>query len=231
MATLSSKDWLRLHELVLDLHTAPDLDTLADRLLAGLRGLFPFEIGYVQNGRRGMRHIREAFFAVSAERHPHTDSDRRTGDGSALRRTVFFNEISRPLGVIHQLTIYLPLPDGGTLTCAAARGGRVNFSGRDRLVLQLVLPHLATAWRRALRVEERPDAARAPRTLCRLGLTPREADVLGWLSQGKTNADIALILAIRPATVKTYVEHILAKLGCETRTAAARAALEVMTPG
>jgi len=55
------------------------------------------------------------------------------------------------------------------------------------------------------------------------GLTAREAEVLDWIARGKTNCEIAIILDMQPATVKKHVEHILAKLGVETRTAAAMA--------
>ena len=64
--------------------------------------------------------------------------------------------------------------------------------------------------------------------LLRFGITRREAEVLGWVSQGKTNREIAVILNLSPLTVKLHVERILAKLGCETRTTAARMALEAM---
>ena len=52
-------------------------------------------------------------------------------------------------------------------------------------------------------------------------LTARELEVLTWLGRGKTNADIAAILGIRPATVGKHLEHIYPKLGVENRTAAA----------
>ncbi len=57
------------------------------------------------------------------------------------------------------------------------------------------------------------------------GLTPREAEVLEWVAAGKTNRDIALILAISPRTVTKHLERIFVKLGVETRTAAASRAL------
>ena len=57
------------------------------------------------------------------------------------------------------------------------------------------------------------------------GLTAREAEVLSWVARGKTNQEIAIILAMHTATVKKHVEHILEKLGVETRTAAAAVAL------
>jgi DNA-binding NarL/FixJ family response regulator len=54
-----------------------------------------------------------------------------------------------------------------------------------------------------------------------LGLTPREGEVLSWLSKGKTNRDIAQILGLSPRTVDKHLEQIYAKLGVENRTAAA----------
>jgi DNA-binding response OmpR family regulator/DNA-binding CsgD family transcriptional regulator len=57
-----------------------------------------------------------------------------------------------------------------------------------------------------------------------LGLTPREGEVLSWLSKGKTNRDIAQILGLSPRTVDKHLEQIYAKLGVENRTAAAAVA-------
>jgi DNA-binding CsgD family transcriptional regulator len=52
------------------------------------------------------------------------------------------------------------------------------------------------------------------------GLTAREQEVLFWLAHGKTNADIAAILGVAPATVGKHLERIYPKLGVENRTAA-----------
>lgn len=62
--------------------------------------------------------------------------------------------------------------------------------------------------------------------LRKIGLTPRECEVLGWVAHGKRDADIAMILGIAPKTVSKHVENILAKLHAENRTAAAHAARE-----
>jgi len=51
-------------------------------------------------------------------------------------------------------------------------------------------------------------------------LTRRELDVLEWVAKGKTNRDIGDILGMSPRTVNKHLEHIYAKLGVETRTAA-----------
>lgn len=53
----------------------------------------------------------------------------------------------------------------------------------------------------------------------------RECEVLYWVVKGRTNRDIGGILGGSPATVKKQLEHVFAKLGVETRTAAAGLAM------
>ena len=53
-------------------------------------------------------------------------------------------------------------------------------------------------------------------------LTSREESVLREVAQGRTNKEIAKALGIAEKTVSVHVSHILAKLGCRTRTQAAR---------
>ncbi len=79
-------------------------------------------------------------------------------------------------------------------------------------------------------VLEEPDSAPGPAALRTLGLTPREAEVLYWIAQGKSNPDIATILGSAVRTVHKHVEHIFQKLGLETRNAAMLAALEILRP-
>ncbi len=62
-----------------------------------------------------------------------------------------------------------------------------------------------------------------------LGLTPRVAETLLWIAQGKTNGDIAAILGNSESTVKKHVLEIFEKLGVETRGAAGLRALEVLS--
>jgi DNA-binding NarL/FixJ family response regulator len=69
----------------------------------------------------------------------------------------------------------------------------------------------------------------SPHPLETLGLTPREAEVLLWIAQGKGNGEIATILGATEHTVKKHVQHIFSKLGVESRNAAAMCALELLT--
>jgi DNA-binding NarL/FixJ family response regulator len=63
----------------------------------------------------------------------------------------------------------------------------------------------------------------------RLGLTAREAEVLLWVAQGKSNSDVAVVLGIAEKTVKTHLGSVFEKLGVEGRTAAALRALETLS--
>lgn len=60
-----------------------------------------------------------------------------------------------------------------------------------------------------------------------LHLTQREADVLLWISRGKTNREMAQILEISPRTINKHLEQVFKKLQVDNRTSAARIALEV----
>ena len=59
-----------------------------------------------------------------------------------------------------------------------------------------------------------------------LGLSPREAEVMHWVLEGKTTPEIAAILEITIHTANRHVEHILAKLGVENRQKAIVAVME-----
>lgn len=49
------------------------------------------------------------------------------------------------------------------------------------------------------------------------GLSPRELECLGWVSQGKSSTDIGAILGLSARTVDSYLEKAASKLGVRTR--------------
>jgi DNA-binding NarL/FixJ family response regulator len=97
---------------------------------------------------------------------------------------------------------------------------------------EIQIDHFALSTSRNLslmRIEHR-NGDRGPQALLALGLTAREAEVLYWITEGKTNPEIAIILDSSINTVKKHANNLFTKLGVETRTAAARAALQVLSP-
>ena len=61
-----------------------------------------------------------------------------------------------------------------------------------------------------------PDAAR----LARLGLTPRELEILGLIASGLSNREIGETLFVSENTVKTHASRLFDKLGARRRTQA-----------
>jgi len=51
-------------------------------------------------------------------------------------------------------------------------------------------------------------------------LSAREAEIMNWVTQGKTNDEIAMILGLSLNTVKTHLKRLFIKLGVENRTSA-----------
>jgi DNA-binding NarL/FixJ family response regulator len=74
----------------------------------------------------------------------------------------------------------------------------------------------------------RPDFSSAV-PLQKLGLTPREAEVLLWVAQGKSNLDIATILGTTENTVKKHLQNLFEKLGVDSRNAATVLALGALS--
>ena len=68
-----------------------------------------------------------------------------------------------------------------------------------------------------LGAETHDESNRLQKAVERSGLTQREREVLGFMLQRFTNAEIANELFIELPTVKTHVSNILAKLGLQSR--------------
>lgn len=59
-------------------------------------------------------------------------------------------------------------------------------------------------------------------------VTTREAEVLLWISKGKTNREIGTILSMSPRTVNKHLEQVFNKLDVDNRTSAAFSAFKVL---
>ena len=80
-----------------------------------------------------------------------------------------------------------------------------------------------------LRISETGEASKVDLLLKATDLTRREAEVLLWVSYGKTNRTVSEILGISPRTVNKHLEQVFRKLGVETRAAAAAIAVRVLS--
>lgn len=78
------------------------------------------------------------------------------------------------------------------------------------------------------RVTAEDEAGQVKALQDRFELTQREAEVLIWISKGKSNKDIGEILGLSPRTVNKHLEQIFVKQGVENRASAAVRAAEVI---
>jgi DNA-binding CsgD family transcriptional regulator len=114
---------------------------------------------------------------------------------------------------------------GGSAAAAAAAGEAVDLArGMGAAPLIEQLEALIRRARLQLAAAEAPapdDRAAVRDELERLGLTPREAEVLRLVAEGLSNSQIAEKLFISRKTASVHVSNILAKLGVSTRVEAA----------
>jgi len=136
--------------------------------------------------------------------------------GSTFQRTPLFNDYYRAIRIDHVMAVPIHV-DRHVLVSFVVNRSKRGFSDRDRERVEVIRPHLGHLYRLSARKNEALEEIEA--------LTARERDVLRWLGAGKTDKDIAAILAISPRTVQKHLQRIYEKLGVETRTAAVMRAL------
>lgn len=144
--------------------------------------------------------------------------------GSRFKSTAVFADFFRRNGIDHQLLISF-LPTSENYSMLSFNRDKRDFSEKERLLLNLLAPHVAQAYKNAEAYEKAVVAFASLENSNQLAkphvLTYKEEDVLYWVAQGKTNAETAKILNLAPGTVKIHLERIYQKLGVENRTAAA----------
>ncbi|MFO1449671.1 MAG: LuxR C-terminal-related transcriptional regulator [Opitutaceae bacterium] len=187
-----------------------------------------------------------AFFAHFSEFAP-SDYRKLTGSGEALALSDFiatpslhrlgiYGEYYRPIGIADDLSVNLRR--GDDVICVAVLRRARGFRRDERDLFNALCPHFRQAWSLSRMIRDlRRKAEAAPIPVREwvpdpleqgLGLTAREAEVLMWVAQGKTNPEVGEVLGIRPYTVRTHLERIFAKLGVETRHAAGLKAIQVL---
>ncbi len=166
--------------------------------------------------------------------HEHGCQVRRISDSiatPAFRKTELYDEYYRRLGIDHALALPLYNGDGWLVSIVLNRKGR-DFNDREVALFERVRRVVGRLFRSSRLLERTREkfhgagAEHEPPTLSpSLPLTWREREVLRWAAAGKTDRDIADILAISHRTVHKHLQRVYAKLGVETRTAAVMRAI------
>jgi DNA-binding CsgD family transcriptional regulator len=104
------------------------------------------------------------------------------------------------------------------LFIAPAHGAK--FMVHQQQIFDVLMQHLAEICRRVWARTSAPSTEGLCRRVRQKGVTAREAEVLSWVLQGKSNHEIALIMDISVQTVKNHLRSAYPKLGVENRTSA-----------
>ena len=223
---------------------APDERAVADAALAAYRGVVPgnqssvirFSLktlvadayiegqGWLPSGHafadaaRGMLFSHPVARRFMTQPQPMVLARSRVVANSCWKKSEIYNEVDRSYGLEDTATLYLITPAGTVfvLTCGRTR----CFSDRDLAMAESF--HRVLGGLRVFSDSVRPPVVGVPgvRKVAN-ELTPREREVLRWVREGKRNAEIAMILGISRHTVHHHLENMFAKLGVETRAAAA----------
>jgi DNA-binding CsgD family transcriptional regulator len=122
--------------------------------------------------------------------------------------------------------VFIQIADGRKLTCTC---GEITTRQESDQAFMFPSAHHSTHVRCLRFREER--TGKDVGLLQKLGLTPREADVLFWMAEGKRNSEIGIILGTSVRTVDKHRENLFAKLGVDNRTMAVAMAWDAMRPG
>lgn len=168
--------------------------------------------------RQSLEAVRQGIIVLDAEMRPRAES----GIVSELLITYFGKGKSHGLPdelcswVKRELALDDGLPDPRTPLVVEQNG--------HRLLIRLVRQPEGCL----LLLTEQPTCSDA-HLLERLGLTAKQGQVLSWLAQGKSDAEIAALVGSSRRTVQKHLEHIYIKLGVENRTAAVSRALHFLS--
>ncbi len=139
-----------------------------------------------------------------------------------------YSECFEILETLDHAAVHVPTGDGCLAWFALERGGTRDFSESDRRLLTLAQGHLTNSRELAkARQQVRGEFPLDASTFCQAGLTVRESEVAYWLTEGKTNAEIASLMKVKVQTVKGYLGALFDKSGTGNRLALTLQLLEL----
>jgi LuxR family quorum sensing-dependent transcriptional regulator len=117
---------------------------------------------------------------------------------------------SRDFGVTDGFIVPIVTPSG-SIALFSPCGADPDLSDRARAAIEVIGMYSFHALKRAVLKTQRAETAHTP-------LTPREREIMQWVAAGKSDEEIAKILALSMPTVTWHVENAKRKLDAFRRT-------------
>ena len=152
------------------------------------------------------------------------------GNGMDVLRRVRAGKSKTPLKVV---LLTAAIDDSALLEAKSLKVQGIVLKNSDPAYLLDCLDHVrhGRAWIDPELTERARLLAKVPATAGRVGLTPRERQLIGFVRTGLRNREIAERLGVTEGTVKTYLHSVFEKLGVSSRTELAIRAEEFLAEG
>ena len=240
---IHQKTWQQLLDAIFVMNSADNHSSFGEAVVAGLSKLVVADVTIFQildrKTHRIVTHMSPAmpytaeevaYYAAHSEENPLASYYTREGDPKALRMSDvidqkewessrFYRTCCQRLGLAYSLVLPVNV-DAAVVVALSFDRRSPDFTTEDCELLNAFGPQLLLAWQR----HENPWADRreldSRKRLQGLGLSPRESEVLFWMTEGKLNREIATLLGLTLGTVQDNVARILTKLQLENRHAA-----------
>lgn len=240
---ITQKTWQQLLDAIFVINSADNHSSFGEAVVTGLSQLVVADVTIFQvldrKSHRIVTHMSPpmpytaeevAYYAAHSEENPLAAYYTREGDPKALRMSdvidqteweasKFYRTCLQRLGLAYSLVLPVNV-DASVVVALSFERRSPDFTTQDCELLDAFGPHLRLAWQR----HQNPWADRreldSRKRLQSLGLSPRESEVLFWMTEGKLNREIATMLGLTLGTVQDNVARILTKLQMENRHAA-----------
>ncbi|HSI84925.1 MAG TPA: LuxR C-terminal-related transcriptional regulator [Candidatus Methylacidiphilales bacterium] len=245
--------WSELFAAVYEVNAASSHSDFAGAVVSGMSRLISAEVSIYQLLDRTSGHFMTRiapfdpyspeeveYFTRHSEENPLVAYYQRTGDLQARRlsdvidvnvwmESTYYQTCVKRLDLRHCLA--LPVVVNESIVASFSFGRRGNdFSQHECELLDAFGPHFRQAWFRHENPwrDQKSEEMSVRSRFTQLGINTRESEVLYWMTEGKLNREIAVILGIRLGTVQDHVANILLKLEQENRHAATVFALKLL---
>lgn len=235
--------WKELFDAVYEMNSARNHADFGAAVIAGLGRLIVADVAVFQIFDRANQRLltrmsppdcfteeEVAYYTAHSDEMPMVPYYARTGDTKARRMTDIIAQdtwlssnyyrvcLSR---LVLPYCLALPITvNASTVAAVSFNRSGSDFTAWDCELLDAFAPHFRQAWERHDDPWAEQGEIAARRSFRQLGLSPRESEVLFWMTEGKLNREIAILLGISLGTVQDYVASILVKLKQENRHAA-----------
>jgi transcriptional regulator EpsA len=137
------------------------------------------------------------------------------------------SEVGAALQKMRCAMVHGIIDERGSHDCIyVAFSSKDKYRSAERSTMAMVLPYIDTALRQVAHLPHQSSANLGTQVASiapiaeEFNLTQREVEILQWVSKGKTNPEIALILHISAFTVKNHLQRLFQKLNVTNRAQA-----------